>query len=169
MVDAVECAVALQRGMAERNDGVREDSRIELRIGINLGDVIVEGEDRHGEGVNIAARLQELAEPGGICVAATSTIRSRTRSAWRSNRLGEYRVKNIAEPVSVYRVLLDGTRARSQVLAWVARVRGATTGHRGARAGPADRRRQCRRVVLRSLGRRRQADCRRSPSCPSRT
>ena len=69
VVDAVECAVALQRGMAERNGGVVEDRRIDVRIGINLGDVIVEGEDRHGEGVNIAARLQQLAEPGGICVA----------------------------------------------------------------------------------------------------
>ena len=66
VVDAVECAVTLQRGMAERNASVPEDKRIDVRIGINLGEVIVEGEDRYGEGVNVAARLQQLAEPGGI-------------------------------------------------------------------------------------------------------
>ncbi|WP_287308417.1 adenylate/guanylate cyclase domain-containing protein, partial [Mesorhizobium sp.] len=70
MVDAVECAVSLQRGLAERNAAVPEDQRIRVRIGINLGEVIVEGEDRYGEGVNVAARLQQLADPGGICVSA---------------------------------------------------------------------------------------------------
>ena len=69
VVDAVECAVALQRGLAERNTAVPEEQRIRVRIGINLGEVIVEGEDRYGEGVNIAARLQELADAGGICVS----------------------------------------------------------------------------------------------------
>jgi adenylate cyclase len=68
VVDAVECAVALQRGMASRNDGVGEDRRIDVRIGINLGDVIVEGEDRHGEGVNIAARLEALARFSGVII-----------------------------------------------------------------------------------------------------
>ena len=66
VVDAVECAVALQRGLAERNASVPENERIDVRIGINLGEVIVDGEDRYGEGVNIAARLQALAAPGGI-------------------------------------------------------------------------------------------------------
>ncbi|MBB4272292.1 hypothetical protein GGE12_000034 [Rhizobium mongolense] len=70
VVDAVECAVSLQRGLAERNAAVPEDQRIRVRIGINLGDVIVEGEDRYGEGVNVAARLQQLADAGGICVSA---------------------------------------------------------------------------------------------------
>jgi adenylate cyclase len=69
VVDAVECGVALQRSMAERNAGVDTDRRIDVRIGINLGEVIVEGEDRYGEGVNVASRLQQLAEPGGICVS----------------------------------------------------------------------------------------------------
>ncbi|TIT77057.1 MAG: adenylate/guanylate cyclase domain-containing protein, partial [Mesorhizobium sp.] len=69
VVDAVECAVTLQRGMAERNASVAEDQRFEVRIGINLGEVIVEGDDRYGEGVNVASRLQQLAEPGGICVS----------------------------------------------------------------------------------------------------
>src|SRR5262249_52935010 len=67
VVDAVECAVTLQRGMMERHANVPESKRIKVRIGINLGEVIVEGKDRFGEGVNIAARLQQLAEPGGIC------------------------------------------------------------------------------------------------------
>ena len=69
VVDAVECAVGLQRGLTERNAAVSEDQRIQVRIGINLGDVIVEGDDRFGEGVNIAARLEQLADPGGICVS----------------------------------------------------------------------------------------------------
>ena len=69
VVDAVECAASLQRGLAERNAEVPEDQRIQVRIGINLGEVIVEGDDRYGEGVNIAARLEQLADPGGICVS----------------------------------------------------------------------------------------------------
>src|SRR5512132_4313158 len=72
VVDAIECAVVLQREMTRRNDGLPNDRRIDLRIGINLGDVIVEGEDRHGDGINIAARLQELAEPGGLAVSGTA-------------------------------------------------------------------------------------------------
>src|ERR1051326_3459706 len=72
VVDAVECAAVLQREMAKRNEDIPEERRIQVRIGINLGDVIVEGEDRHGDGVNIAARLQELAEPGGITVSGTA-------------------------------------------------------------------------------------------------
>ena len=69
VVDAVECAVDIQRGMAERNAGEPQDQRIDIRIGINLGEVIVEGADRHGDGVNIAARLEQLADAGGICVS----------------------------------------------------------------------------------------------------
>ena len=69
VVDAVECAVTLQRGMVERNASVPEGKRIEIRIGINLGEVIIEDEDRFGEGVNVAARLQQLADPGGIWVS----------------------------------------------------------------------------------------------------
>ena len=69
VIDAVECAADIQRGMAERNQGLPEDQRIDVRIGVNLGEVIVEGTDRHGEGVNIAARLEQLADPGGVCVS----------------------------------------------------------------------------------------------------
>jgi adenylate cyclase len=71
VVEALGCAVEVQRGMAERNADVPEDQRIIFRVGINLGDIIVEGDDIHGDGVNIAARLQELAPPGGICVSRT--------------------------------------------------------------------------------------------------
>ena len=72
VVDAVECAVAVQRGMTERNAGVPKDKRIAFRIGVNLGDIIIEGSDIYGHGVNIAARLQELSAPGGITLSATA-------------------------------------------------------------------------------------------------
>jgi adenylate cyclase len=111
VVDAVECAVALQRAMAERNSGFAKDRRIDVRIGINLGDVIVEGDDRHGDGVNIAARLQELAEPGGIAVSRTVVDHVRNKLEQRFDSLGVQRVKNITEPVGVYR-LVAGSRAK---------------------------------------------------------
>ena len=107
VVEAVECAVALQRGMTERNDDVSADKRIDVRIGINLGDVIIEGEDRHGEGVVIASRLQQLAKPGGIAVSGTVMEHVRRKLALRFEAIGEHQVKNIAAPVSVYRVPLD--------------------------------------------------------------
>ena len=108
VVDAVECAVALQRGLAERNAAVPEVQRIQVRIGINLGEVIVEGEDRYGEGVNIAARLEQLAEPGGIWVSAKVAREVEKKLAFGFEAMGEQRVKNIAEPVAAYRVRLDG-------------------------------------------------------------
>jgi TolB-like protein/class 3 adenylate cyclase len=107
VVDAVECAAVLQREMAERNAALPPGQRIEMRIGINLGDVIVEGEDRHGEGVNIAARLQELAEPGGIAVSQTVVNHVGNKLSLRFSSTGERQVKNIARPVQVYRVELD--------------------------------------------------------------
>ncbi|MCI0429087.1 MAG: tetratricopeptide repeat protein [Rhodospirillales bacterium] len=123
VVDAVECAVALQRGMAERNRSVLRDHRIDVRIGINLGDVIVEGEDRHGEGVNIAARLQEVAEPGGICVARNVYNQVKNKVDFAFESLGDHHVKNIAEPVSVYRVLADSMAKRQRPFSWPARMR----------------------------------------------
>jgi hypothetical protein len=107
VVDAVECAVALQRDMAEHNDGLPTDRRIDVRIGINLGDVIVEGEDRHGEGVIIAARLEQLAAPGGIAVSRTVVNHVKHKLALRFESLGDQKVKNIAEPIAVYRVVMD--------------------------------------------------------------
>lgn len=115
VVDAVECAVVLQRGIAESNNGVADDRRIEVRIGINLGDVIVEGDDRHGEGVNIAARLQQLADPGGIAVSRTVFNHVKNKLALGFESLGEHQVKNIAEPLAVYRVLASSTRARPRL------------------------------------------------------
>jgi len=112
VVDAVECAVALQRGLAERNSSVPEDEHFQVRIGVNLGEVIVEGEDRYGEGVNIAARLEELAEPGGIYVSGKVSKEVEKKLAFAFEPLGERQVKNIAEPVQVYRVRLDGYRAQ---------------------------------------------------------
>jgi adenylate cyclase len=85
-IDAVECAVAVQRNMVERNAGVADDKRIAVRIGLNLGEVIIEGKDRHGEGVNIAARLQQLAKPGGICISVRSPRKLRRNSPSSSSR-----------------------------------------------------------------------------------
>jgi adenylate cyclase len=111
VVDAVECAVDIQREMAERNIGLPEDHRIDVRIGVNLGEVIVEGTDRHGEGVNIAARLEQLADPGGICVSGKVANEVEKKLAFGFEPMGEQRVKNISEPIPVYRVRLDGVRA----------------------------------------------------------
>jgi adenylate cyclase len=94
----------MQRGMAERNTGTPPDKRIEFRIGINLGDVIAEGEDIFGDGVNVAARLEGLAEPGGICVSRVVRDQVRDRLDYTFEDLGEQHVKNIARPVRVYRV-----------------------------------------------------------------
>ena len=111
VVDAVECAVDIQRSMAERDAAPSEDQRIEVRIGVNLGEVIVEGTDRHGEGVNIAARLQQLADPGGICVSGKVANEVEKKLAFGFEPMGAQRVKNISEPIPVYRVKLDGVRA----------------------------------------------------------
>src|SRR5262245_25616734 len=104
VVDAVECAVTLQRGMAERNASAPEGKRIEVRIGINLGEVIVEGDDRYGEGVNVAARLQELADPGGICVSGKVSKEVEKKLAFGFESMGEQRMKTIAEPFPCFRV-----------------------------------------------------------------
>jgi TolB-like protein len=104
VVDAVRCAVAVQQAMAERNTGGDADNRIELRIGINLGDVIVEGDDLYGDGVNIAARIEALADAGGVFVSNTVYDHVRDRLPFVFEDLGEQQVKNIARPVGVYRV-----------------------------------------------------------------
>lgn len=107
VVDAVECAVTLQRGMMERNANVPEEKRIEVRIGINLGEVIVEGDDRYGEGVNVAARLQQLADPGGICVSGKVSREVEKKLAFGFEPMGEQQMKNIAEPIACFRVNLQ--------------------------------------------------------------
>jgi len=111
VVDAVRCAVEVQRIKAERNAGAPAARRLVYRIGINLGDVIVEGDDIHGDGVNIADRLQELADPGGIAVSGTAYDQFKTKVEVGYAYLGEQRVKHVAEPVRVYRVLMDPAAA----------------------------------------------------------
>jgi adenylate cyclase len=104
VVDAVRCAVDVQRGMAERNAGVPPEQRIDLRIGINVGDIIIDGDDIFGDGVNVAARLQTLAEPGGICVSRVVRDQVLDKLSFAFEDLGPQDVKNIARPVEVYRV-----------------------------------------------------------------
>jgi adenylate cyclase len=101
VVDAVRCAVEMQRGMAERNEAVPTAERIEFRIGVNLGDVIAEEHDIFGDGVNVAARLEALAEPGGICISRTVRDHIRDKLPYRFEDMGEQSVKNIARPVDV--------------------------------------------------------------------
>jgi adenylate cyclase len=102
VVDAVRCAVEIQRGMADRNEETPPWERIEFRIGVNLGDVIAEEHDIFGDGVNVAARLEALAEPGGICISGTVSDHIGDRLPYPFEDLGEQSVKNIARPVRVY-------------------------------------------------------------------
>jgi adenylate cyclase len=102
VVDAVRCAAELQRAMIDREAGMAEDRRIRFRIGINLGDVIVEDEDIFGDGVNVAARLEALAEPGGLCISRTVRDHIRDKLPFAFDDMGEQSVKNIARPVRVY-------------------------------------------------------------------
>jgi len=113
VVDAVECAVAVQAVMAERNSDVPQDRRMLLRIGINLGDVLIEGDDILGDGVNIAARLEGIAEPGGICISASAHDQVRGKIAVEFADLGEQCLKNIARPVRAYAVVGNGGGERT--------------------------------------------------------
>jgi adenylate cyclase len=107
VVDAVQCAVAIQNELKARNAELLENRRMQFRIGINLGDVIEEGERIYGDGVNIAARLESLADPGGICVSKTAFDHIETKLPLGYEFLGEQEVKNIAKRVGAYRVLMD--------------------------------------------------------------
>jgi TolB-like protein/class 3 adenylate cyclase len=104
VVDAVRCAVEVQRAMIARNETVPAARRIEFRMGINVGDIIIEDGDIFGDGVNIAARLESLAEPGGICLSAAAYEQVRDRLDIAFDDLGEQQVKNIVRPVRVYRI-----------------------------------------------------------------
>src|SRR6201994_1242893 len=106
-VDAVTCAAAIQRQLAMRNT----QPKLDFRIGINIGDIIVEGDDIYGDGVNIAARLEGLAEPGGICLARNVYHQIKGKLDQELNHRGKEAVKNIAEPVTAYRVVLDDKAA----------------------------------------------------------
>ena len=104
VVGAVRCAAEVQRGMIDREPEVREEQRITFRIGVNLGDVIAEPDDIYGDGVNVAARLEALAEPGGICISRMVRDQIRDKLPYQLEDLGERELKNIARPVRVYRV-----------------------------------------------------------------
>jgi len=104
VVDAVRCAFEVQRAMVDRNSETLEDERITFRVGINLGDVIAEEDDIYGDGVNVAARLEALAEPGGICISRMVRDQVRDKLDFSFDDMGEQQVKNIARPVRAYRI-----------------------------------------------------------------
>jgi class 3 adenylate cyclase len=124
-VEAVQCAVAVQRECAARNTALPPHRQMVFRIGINLGDVVMEGERLYGDGVNIAARLEGLAEGGGICISGTVYDQIETKLALGYAAMGEQTVKNIARPVRVYRVLIDAEAAgaRQRLASTMARRR----------------------------------------------
>src|SRR3954451_19220030 len=108
VVDAVHCAIEVQDGMVERNAGLPQDRRIDFRIGIHLGDVVEESDgDLMGDGVNIAARLESIAEPGGIVISATAYEHVRGKIRYDFLDMGKQELKNIAQPVHVYRVVME--------------------------------------------------------------
>src|SRR5215468_6651427 len=107
VVDAVECAVAVQAVMAERNQAIPEDRRMLFRIGINLGDILIEDEDILGDGVNVAARLESIAEPGGICISSSAYDQVRGKVPVDFTDLGEQTLKNIARPIRAYAIGLN--------------------------------------------------------------
>jgi adenylate cyclase len=113
VVDAVQCAVRLQRAMAERNVGIAAQERIEFRMGINVGDIIIDRGDMWGDGVNVAARLEALATPGGICVSSRVHEDVQGKLALAFEDTGEHKLKNIARPIRVYRIHLDETAAHT--------------------------------------------------------
>ena len=112
VLNAARCAVEIQRGMLERNAGVPEDRHIKFRIGINLGDIIVDGDDFYGDGVNLAARLEGLAGPGGIACSAMVRHQVGNKLELEFIDQGEKSVKNIAQPVHVYFVNWEWRRKR---------------------------------------------------------
>lgn len=107
VVDAVQCAVAVQKELGARNAELPENRRMQFRIGINLGDVIEEGDKIYGDGVNIAARLEAMAEPGGICISKTAFDHIETKLPLGYEYLGEQTLKNIVRPIGAYRVLME--------------------------------------------------------------
>ena len=122
-VDAVRCAVEIQRGMADRNAGVPQQKRIEFRIGINLGDIIHDDNDIFGDGVNVAARLEGLAEPGGICVSQGVRDPVRDKLGFTFEDMGEQALKNISAPVHAYRVRFEGAEPANRTAAAFRRPR----------------------------------------------
>ena len=110
VVDAVSCAAAVQKSLAARQADVASDRRIVFRIGINLGDVVVEGEDLLGDGVNVAARLEQLCPPGGVLISGTAYDHMKGKLDLPLDYVGEQQVKNMPQPVRTYRVRVDGAK-----------------------------------------------------------
>ncbi len=132
VVKAMQCAVEIQRGMAERNAAAADDRRIAFRIGINVGDIIIDGEDIYGDGVNVAARLEALAEPGGICISRTTRDQVRDRVDIALDDMGEVEVKNIARPIRVFRAQ-TGDASKTFPSRWRFFVSGPGVAERGHR------------------------------------
>jgi adenylate cyclase len=116
VVDAVRCALEIQLRLARRNADVEPDHRMRLRIGINLGDVLVDQGDVFGDGVNVAARLEQLAEPGGICVSGAVHDQLGGKLDVKFEDMGEQQVKNIERPIHTYRLILDEAAATRNVV-----------------------------------------------------
>jgi adenylate cyclase len=114
-VDAVECAVQIQKKLKKENARYVEDNRLEFRIGINIGDVIHDGDRIYGEGVNIAARIESLSDAGGVCISRSTYDQIKNKLQVETEYLGEHEVKNIKEPVRVYRVLMDADTSKPLV------------------------------------------------------
>jgi class 3 adenylate cyclase len=111
VVGAVQCAIALQKLMTDRNAGVPDDRRMDMRIGVHLGDVLIEADDILGDGVNIAARLESIAEPGGICISEDAFRQVRGKVDVEFDDIGEQSLKNIARPIRAHRGVLQNTGA----------------------------------------------------------
>src|SRR6201984_987408 len=114
VVEAVNCAVDIQTALKTENAKLPRERRMEFRIGVNLGNVMVEGDQIYGDGINVAARLESLADPGGICISGTVHEQVRDKLALGYQDRGEQTVKNIARPVHVWRVLLNGTTSHRE-------------------------------------------------------
>src|ERR1700704_3088617 len=112
-VDAARCAIEVQRGMAEQNAAVPQDQRIEFRVGIHVGDIIIDDNDIFGDGVNIAARLESIAEPGGVCISDDAQRQIRGRVDIVFDDMGSQTLKNIAEPMRAWRVKLGVSASTS--------------------------------------------------------
>jgi len=113
VIEAVQCAVEVQRAMQERNSDVPADHRIEFRVGINLGDIIIDGDDIYGDGVNVAARLEGLADANGVCVSRVVHDQVRDKLDLGFEDLGERQLKNIARPVHVFRIAASAIGLRT--------------------------------------------------------
>lgn len=135
VIEAVQCAIEIQTELSNRNNGLPEDQRMWFRIGINLGDVMVEADSIYGDGVNIAARLQELAEPGGILISGPVYDQVHKRLSIGFDRLGRQTVKNVSEPVTSYRVVLSGDPAHPFSTDRVETGKTASAGGGGADVG----------------------------------